>query len=204
MDLTILLDSSTSITEPNFEAARVSMAAVLQDFAIDAGYARVAMVSYSDDVNVHFHLDAYPSSDLIMAAITRIPYIYGTSNLAKALKTVKTKVFTKSKGDREEIPNILLLITDGVDNSADLKKTYKEAGRLRKAGIDIIPIGVEYQGKKSELTRMASKPAKKNYFFVKRFDQLPTIISDLSSRICESKCSFISNQVHAILGMPYQ
>ena len=185
--MVFLLDSSTSITEPNFEATRVSVAAVLQDFAIDAGLARVAMVSYSDDVSVHFFLNEFSSSDQIMEAITRIPYIYGTSNLAIAYKVIKSQVFTQGRGDRKNIPNVLVVITDGIDNTNELKKTFKEAGKLRKAGIDIISIGVQYKGKKSELTRMASKPAKQNFFYVKRFDQLPVIINDLSNRICQSE-----------------
>ena len=55
---------------------------------------RVGAVIYSTEVEIQFHLNEYRRKVDVMAAIDKIPYIYGSTNTADALKTMRDDMFT--------------------------------------------------------------------------------------------------------------
>ena len=53
---------------------------------------------------------------------------------------IRTEGFTAARGDRPDVPNVLVLITDG--NSNDPEATFREAYLAKAAGIHIITVGM--------------------------------------------------------------
>lgn len=182
VDIIIILDSSTSVGTDNYEKMKGFCKDFLQNADLDSGNVRVGIVSYSTGVEEEFYLKSYSSTTDIMAAIDKIPYRYGSTNTADSLKVMRTKMFTAAMGDRPDVPNICLILTDGVSN-VNSRRTIPEAELARNAGIHIYAIGIGLQDTK-ELDAMATPPKEDNSFNVQSFDEL----SVLSERVFEAFC----------------
>lgn len=152
------------------------------DASIDSGRVRVGAVIYSTDVEVQFHLNRYSSKRDILHAIDNIAYVYGSTNTYGGLHTARTKMFTAENGDREGVPNIIFLITDGVSNVNALQ-TIPEAEAIRAENIHIYAIGIGL-AETTELDKIASSPASANSFTVEDFNEL----QGLKHKIFESYC----------------
>ena len=97
-------------------------------------------LDFSTEVEIQFYLDEYKTSADIKAAIDAIPYIYGSTNSADALKTMHSQIFTRARGDRPDADNIAFMITDGVSN-INYRRTIPEADNARQKKIEIYAIG---------------------------------------------------------------
>lgn len=140
VDVTIILDASTSVTEANFQKMRQFAKDLVDKADVDSGSVRFATLIYSTDVQVQFYLDQFSTRSATKAAIDKIPYIYGSTNSADALKTMHTQVFNRARGDRPAADNIAFMITDGVSN-INSRRTIPEADNARRKGIEIYAIG---------------------------------------------------------------
>lgn len=77
-------------------------------------------------MEIQFHLNQYSNKADIFNAIDSIPYIYGSTNTADALRTMHTVMFTALNGDRDSVPNTAIVITDGISN-INSRRTVSEA-----------------------------------------------------------------------------
>ena len=76
--------------------------------------------------------------------------------MADAVLVVNDEMFTQANGDRPDIPNYLVLITDG--RSDNRTATVMEAERLRRAGVVVVVVGVGNDIDLIELSLIASNP----------------------------------------------
>ena len=58
------------------------------------GSVRVGALIYSTEVEIQFHLNQYRRKSDVLAAVDRIPYIYGSTNTADAMKSMRDEMFT--------------------------------------------------------------------------------------------------------------
>lgn len=130
----------------------------------------MAAVIYSSEVQLQFHLNRYHTKQEVLDAVDQIPYITGSTNTYSGLNTMKEVMFSAANGDRENVPNLAMLITDGVSNVNSLK-TIPEAESARAQGIHIYSIGIGLADT-SELNKIASVPPSENSFTVQEFDEL--------------------------------
>ncbi|CAG5136834.1 unnamed protein product, partial [Candidula unifasciata] len=156
IDLVIVLDASTSVTEPNFLLMKNFVKDFLQDADIDGGNVRVGVIIYSTEDYVQFHLNTYRTSAEVYRAIDEIPYRHGSTNTADALRTMRSQMFTQSNGDRPDVKNIGIVVTDGVSN-INSRRTVPEAEQAQADGIRIYAIGIGLSDTR-ELDGIASKP----------------------------------------------
>uniref|UniRef100_A0A2C9LZH0 VWFA domain-containing protein n=1 Tax=Biomphalaria glabrata TaxID=6526 RepID=A0A2C9LZH0_BIOGL len=170
LDLVFVLDASTSVTEPNFELMKDFVKDFLLDADIDGGNVRVGVVIFSDADYVQFQLNAYDKKADVYNAIDDIPYRYGSTNTADALKTLRSVMFTAGNGDRSDVDNVAVVVTDGVSN-INSRRTVPEAELSRAKGIHIYAIGIGLTDTK-ELDGIASKPVDENRFAVQDFTEL--------------------------------
>lgn len=157
----------------------------LSDANIDSGDVRVGILVYSTHAHVQFHLKQYSTKSALFTAIDDVEYRYGDTNTAAALRIMRTEMFTPENGDREDAPNIALVLTDGVSN-IEPKYTIIEALRAHSAGIHIYAIGIRLT-EQTELQNIASKPASENSFRVDDFSELVKIKEDVFSKFCSGK-----------------
>jgi uncharacterized protein with von Willebrand factor type A (vWA) domain len=157
----------------------------LYNAAIDNGNVRVGIIIYSTDDHLQFNLNAYQDKLNMFDAIEAIPYIHGSTNTADALKTMRTEMFTPANGDRPDIPNVAIVVTDGVSN-INSRRTIPEAEQARAEGIHIYAIGIGLTDT-VELDGIASKPVDDNRFNVKEFSELRDLRSKVFAALCASE-----------------
>ena len=58
------------------------------------------------------------SSDM-MAAIRELPYRPGRTNTAEALRYVRNNMFNGGAGDRSDVTNVVVILTDGGSNNKE-------------------------------------------------------------------------------------
>lgn len=181
-DLVIILDSSTSVSEKNFQLMKEFVADLLENADVDSGHVRVGVLTYSTEVSVEFHLREYSRKTEVLAAISRIPYIRGNTNTADALRTIWSQMFTRYYGDRSDAQNSAILITDGVSNM-NTQRTLIEANTAKTRGIHIYSIGIALKDTK-EINAIATAPSSQNVFTVYNFQELKDLKTDVLNSIC--------------------
>ncbi|XP_056013502.1 cartilage matrix protein-like isoform X2 [Ostrea edulis] len=170
VDLIFALDSSTSVGNDNYDKMKDFVKKFLHSANIDGGEVRVGLVSYSSLVTVEFQLNSYTTKADVFAAVDNIPWRYGSTNTADGLQTIHEDMFTEGNGDRPGVPNICIIMTDGVSN-INYRRTIPEAKEARQKGIHIYVIGIGLKDLK-EVNEIVSEPASLNVFAVNTTDEL--------------------------------
>lgn len=98
---------------------------------------------------------------------------------------MKDTMFNTNNGDRPNVPNIGIIITDGRSNHPD--KTKAQAEAARKAGITLFSVGVGAGISKPELNLMATDPDSSHVFTVTDFSKLAQIKALFQQQTCGGK-----------------
>ena len=112
-DIVFVLDESGSIGSTNFELMKSFLSQLVARLDIDSGNTRVGLVTYSNNVGTGFNLSAHSSVASVQAAISSLTYSGGGTNTAAALAHVRTTMLTSAAGDRSNVPNVVVVLTDG-------------------------------------------------------------------------------------------
>ena len=74
----------------------------------------MAAVSYGNDAKLDFDLDDHLNERDMLEAVNRIKYRGGNTNTTGGLREMRLNVFSAKGGDRKNVPDMCILITDGV------------------------------------------------------------------------------------------
>jgi len=119
VDIVFVLDNSININAANFGLMKSFVSRLVQRLEIDSGNTRVGLITFSTQVRLGFDLNAHSSVAAVQSAISSLTYQGGSSNTAAALTYVRTSMLTSAAGDRSNVSNVVVLLTDGQsDNSA--------------------------------------------------------------------------------------
>jgi hypothetical protein len=129
----------------------------LSEAKIDSGHVGIGILIYSTEDYIQFNMNTYSKKQDVMDAIDRIPYRYGSTNTADALKTMRTVMFTEANGDRPDVEHVCIVITDGLSN-INASSSYPEAEKAHEAGIHIYAIGIGLTDS-YEIDAIATPPA---------------------------------------------
>ena len=88
VDLIFMLDASSSVGEAAFQSMLRFVVSLVQDMHIDTGHVRVGVMSFSTEVYEYMELNQFSRKDRILDAITSMPYIYGSTNMADGFRFV--------------------------------------------------------------------------------------------------------------------
>jgi collagen type VI alpha len=122
-DIAFILDASGSVREENFVKTKDFVKSLVDSVNVDRLGSNVAIVTFSNSARVEFHLGDFNNRIEMIRAIDAIPYSRGTTNTAEALKLLRTEVFQTRNGDRGDLRNVGILLTDGGSN--DFSETLK-------------------------------------------------------------------------------
>nr|KAG5701828.1 hypothetical protein BaRGS_019039 [Batillaria attramentaria] len=100
--------------------------------------------------------------------------------ITEALELLVSDVFTEANGDRPDVPNVAVIITDG-NSGTDVTGPAQNA---RDAGIKLLAVGVGSGIDTSELNLIASDPDSENVFQVDDFVVLNDTLKNLWTTIC--------------------
>ncbi|KAK3581965.1 hypothetical protein CHS0354_023436 [Potamilus streckersoni] len=163
-DVVFVIDSSRSIWPPYFRQQLEFVQQVVKEFDVGHSKTRIGALTFSDKTISEFHLQKYDNKQDILDAISAISFAKGSAtNTFDALRVLRTEFFNEKNGDRPDVPNIAIVLTDG--ESSNKASTVHEADLTRKAGTAIFAIGIGNMVNKVELEEIASLP-KSDYMHV--------------------------------------
>ena len=196
VDICFIIDSSGSIRDSNPADGSTDnwvlqlnfLAKLVDAFQIGQDHTRVGAVSFSDIVLLEFKLRDYDDAASVKSAIQNIDYIGQITNTAGGFRITREQCFNTNNGDRPEVQNMAVIITDGQPfpkNTVPL--ALEEARRLQGAGVTMISIGVTDVINEDLLKQFASPPQEldKNYFTALEFTDLESIRANVKEETCE-------------------
>ena len=116
-DIVFVVDASGSIGTAHFEQVKSFLSQLVGRLDIDSGGTRVGLVTFSSSVGTGFKLNDYTTAASIQSAIMSLGYAGLGTNTAAALAHVRTTMLTSVAGDRSNVPNVVVVLTDGRSNS---------------------------------------------------------------------------------------
>ena len=185
------MDASTSITwsdQGNWDRMKNFVSFISQAFPVSPDQTRIGIVKFSTSANVEFALDRYTTNAQVAGAINNLIHTGGETNIPAALALMRTAVFN-SRGDRRDVKNIAIVITDGQANINPERVTV-EAQNARDDDIEIFSIGITQDVILEELQTIASDPDRDHVFQATDFKTLETILADVIRRACEVAPTF--------------
>ena len=182
-DVIFMLDSSTSVGTENFKKMIKFTSNTVKAMDVDSGRFRVGLLTYNTNVRDKFQLNAHTDRDSLLNAIEAMPYSYGNTNPAAAIRLGRSQMFTEENGDRSDVSNIIILVTDGESNM-NTRKTIPEAEEARNAGIRLLVVAIGVRNMR-EIDGMANKPLNSSRFRISNFDGFESIQKQVISSVCE-------------------
>jgi len=113
IDVIFVIDASRNIGSAIFAQAKFFVSQMIDYFDVDGGVVRVGACSYSATVDSSFNLNANSTEATVKADIMSLSYSGGNANTAAALAYVRTSMLTSAAGDRIDVPNLIVILTDG-------------------------------------------------------------------------------------------
>ena len=197
MDLCLVIDSSGSIrdnnppsgTPDNYQLQLEFLADLVRAFSIRPDATRVGAIIFSEQVILEFTLSQYDNSDAIVQAILTSPYLGQTTNTPEALRQTRLQCFNVATGDRPNVPNLAIVVTDGVPFPPERRTpALDEARILRDTGAAVVTVGITDAIDEDFLKGMSSAPQLlgQNYFTATNFDVLNEIQKTVVEGTCET------------------
>ncbi|XP_039506999.1 collagen alpha-1(XII) chain isoform X1 [Pimephales promelas] len=178
-DIVLLVDGSYSIGLANFAKVRAFLEVLVNSFDIGPNKVQISLVQYSRDPHTEFALNKHHDIATVVKAVRTFPYRGGSTNTGKAMTYVREKIFISGRGARDNVPRVMVLITDG--KSSD---SFKDpANKLKDTDVEIFAVGVK-DAVRSELEAIANTPADNHVFEVEDFDAFERISKELTTSIC--------------------
>jgi len=118
VDIVFVLDDSGGINAANFSLMKSFVSRLVQRLDIDSGNTRVGLITFSTYVRLGFNLNAHSSVAAVQSTISSLIYQGGSTNTAAALAYVRRSMLTSAAGDRSNVPNVVVLLTDGQSDDA--------------------------------------------------------------------------------------
>ena len=104
---------SASISGTNYELMKSFLSRLVGKLDIDSGNTRVGLVTFATNVGTTIQLNAHASAASLQSVISSLKQSRGTTNTADALAHVRTNMSTSAAGDRSNVPNVVIVLTDG-------------------------------------------------------------------------------------------
>ena len=96
--------------------------------------------SAGNEATLNFYLSSYTSTDSVLEAVN-ITYLGGNTNTTGALRLARTAIFDTANGDRPDVLNVIVLITDGKP-TRELAGLPAEVRHIKDLGTRIVGVGV--------------------------------------------------------------
>jgi secreted protein with Ig-like and vWFA domain len=167
---------------------------MVRSFDIGPNKIRIGLETFSSRPYQEFQLNSHTDKASLLAALDKITYKSGGTNTGDAINTMYSKMFTAPNGDRGNVPNIAIVLTDG--NSNNHPKTVKESNNAHKLGINVFSIGIGRGISKSELNDIASDPDSGHVMTISNFNQLQQIQGAFQAKTCVGMYTSLIHCMH--------
>ena len=177
-----VVDRSGSITAARWPSMINFVCELSKAFDVSLSKTRIAMVIFGSQCHIEFELDDYTNNADICSTVLAIPFASGSTNIWCGFQKARDIIASNSMGDRPEVENVVLLITDGKPTKKE-EETIPQADMLKQVAT-IISVGVSNKVNSTLLMILASRPS--FFTFISNFDELDTNVDEVSNLLCEA------------------
>lgn len=152
LDIHFLIDASGSIGYRKFDDAKQFIKRLLQGYRIDDNHVKVGVTTFSNRVKEEFSFNTYHNMHDVVNGIQRLQYYGGSTYTDNALQHVLYHSFTSYRGDRPNVKDVLIIMTDG--HESHHHNPTREEQMLQNRHITTYAIGIGYSISNSHLYRL--------------------------------------------------
>ena len=106
------------------------------------------------------------------------------ANTQAALRLCREQMFRGYNGDRDGVPNIAVLVSDG-DSDVRVSDTQTMARALRDEGVEVYVVAVGGNPRIGELNGIASDPDDAHVFYMADLIQVNRAADKLTKELCQ-------------------
>ena len=197
-DICFIVDASNSITYynprdesyDNWVTQLEFLTRIVDRFTVSPNDVRIGAVVFSDHAELAFKLNNFTDAEAVKNAIFNMKYLNQSTNTAEAFRLAREQCFNVTNGDRHNIPNLAILISDGrpePDENIRVPAALAEAEALKNTDVILLAIGVTNHIDEDFLRSVSSAPQieGQNYFLTADFNYLGTIQKSVVEEACE-------------------
>ena len=179
-DLALLLDLSGSVDEVHqitIELART----IAWGMDMNLDRTRVSGLAFSTNIIDRFYLNQYEEKEQVINALT----FYdrgGKTNIPLALTQLMFDLFVPNNGDRNGVPNVAVLLTDGYA-TIDEDRVSTRVQQVKDRGIELYVVGVG-DNVNLELPTWTSPTSTDHYFRLQDRSQIPGVADNILNQLC--------------------
>ena len=178
------MDSSGSLEEEGFNKQKEFIKAVAATLDISPFHSQIGVITYSDRASVEIKLSDHQHQEDLINAVESLKYIGRTTRIDKAIAIATKELMTPGAGRREDIPGVLVILTDGRQTpDSDTTPLDESSSSLEKLGVKTIVVGIGKLADKKGLQKLAGR--NKDVFHAPSLELLPNVAQSVATSICE-------------------
>ncbi|GAB1606719.1 cartilage matrix protein-like [Argonauta hians] len=183
-DIVFILDSSTSIARQDFQKQLDFVRYFVRNLNVGLASSeiRIGVLSFSDRVEINFHLKESTSSSRILSKVDQIQQLTGSTYTWMALTELAEKMFTPQNGARSQVTHLAIILTDG--NSQNHRKTLAAAYRAHQTNVKVFALAIGEFTNLEEIKGIASMPKEVYFKHTASYDTLKGIMRTIYDRTC--------------------
>ncbi|XP_073236997.1 collagen alpha-3(VI) chain-like [Porites lutea] len=184
VDVAFLVDSSGSLEEEGFNKQKEFIKAVAATLDISPFHSQIGVITYSDRASVEIKLSDHQHQEDLINAVESMKYIGRTTRIDKAVAIATKELMTPGAGRREDIPGVLVILTDGRQTpDSDTTPLNESSSSLEKLGVKTIVVGIGELADEKGLQKLARR--NKDVFHAPSVELLPNVAQSVATSICE-------------------
>uniref|UniRef100_A0AC34G8W4 VWFA domain-containing protein n=1 Tax=Panagrolaimus sp. ES5 TaxID=591445 RepID=A0AC34G8W4_9BILA len=129
VDILLLVDASSSIGNNQFEQVKIFLKDFINDIDIAPGRSRLCVILFAAEPQVFFGFDRFYSIKSIRRAIGKMPYLGGSTFLAKALSFAAGRMWTENFAEYVEREKTL---TNLLESSRQIQQPQSPKKKKKK------------------------------------------------------------------------
>jgi len=185
IDLSFVIDSSSSIGDANFAAMKDFVIKIIKSFSVGPANTQVSLLRYNSDVEPVYWLDTFNTIDEIVTATAEMEYSGSGTSTGAALEYAAINLLNPDFGASQEATRMTIVLTDGASDDY-----IDQSAQLLQRRSNVIAIGVTDDSNIEELGRIASSPLSKAIYQVSQFDDLELVVDSVLDALCTVKHIF--------------
>ncbi len=188
------MDSSGSVKR-NHLKEKEFVKALADTFSISKDGCRAAVITFNSKAAINVRFSDHETVADFQKAVDGLPEPTGKTRIDKALKLAKDELLLSKNGARENVPKLLVLLTDGKQtDDADAIDPGNIATELKQSGVRLIVIGIGNEVDDKELLHMAGE--KSNIYKATDFNELKSFafvesVSKTACKLCKLRTNFV-------------
>ena len=195
-DICLIIDASGSIKDmnplnrsfDNWDLVREFASQLVDYFTVGPTATRFGVVLFSERVFLEIPLNRFTNAADLKSALRSLRYLGKETNTPEAIRVTREQCFGVANGDRPDIQNVAILISDGVPYPRERRdQAIQEAQVLRALNARLIAVGVTENIDVHLLRELSSVPKLENqdFFRAASFSALGAISLSVAEVGCE-------------------